>query len=123
MLIPLMLSGCSYTTESTLDPSSDRTTLTNASIGVAAQKRLFMPRDVGVAGFNDHVNSLVDCARPFTIEHLDTYRRADLVPVNAELNTGYKEAVLGSFGLRRTRKAHDAIFTHHCALFTSDHLT
>jgi hypothetical protein len=31
-------------------------------------------RDIDVAGFDDHVNSLAYCARPFTIELLNTYQ-------------------------------------------------
>lgn len=104
-------------------PSSDQTTLTNAPFGAAAQKRMFMLRDVDVAGFNDHVNSLAYYARPFTIEHLQTYHRLSLTFSNAALNAGAKMAVLGSFGLRTTRKGYDAIRIHHCAVLTSYRLT
>jgi hypothetical protein len=104
-------------------PSSDQTTLTNALSGAAARKRMFMLRDVDIAGFNDHVNSLAYYARPFTIEHLQTYHRLSLAFSDAALNAGTKMPVLGSFGLRTTRKGHDAIRIHHCAVLTSYRLT
>jgi hypothetical protein len=123
MLIPFTLSGYSYTAELTHRPSSDQATLTNASLDIAARKRIFMSRDVGVAGFYDHVNSLVDCAQPFTIEHLETYRWTNLALKDAGLNAGYKVFVLGSFGLRRMRRIRDAILIHNCAVLPSDRLT
>lgn len=47
---------------------------------------MFVPADVAVAGFDNHVNSLAYCARPFTIEHLQTYRQATLACLNAASN-------------------------------------
>ena len=84
-----MLSGFLYTIEPSPDPSSDQTTFTNTSIGVATRKHMFVSRDVGFAGFNDHVNSLAYYARPFTIERLERYRRTNfaflVIVLNARL--------------------------------------
>jgi hypothetical protein len=76
-----------------MNPSSDQTTLTNASSSDAAGIRMFMPRDVDVAGFDDHVNSLAYCAHPFTIERLQTYHRTIVSSSNAALNAGAKVVV------------------------------
>ena len=50
---------------------------------------MFVSRDVGFAGFNDHVNSLAYYARPFTIERLERYRRTNfaflVIVLNARL--------------------------------------
>jgi hypothetical protein len=54
---------------------------------------MFMPRDIDVAGFDDHVNSLAYCAHPFTIERLQTYHRTIVSSSNAALNAGAKVVV------------------------------
>lgn len=95
LLISLALNGHTYTTEASLSPSSDQSTLTNPSIGLAARERMFMRDNVGVAGFIDHVKSLAYCARPFTIEHLETYRRTQLAFRDIALNTPSRSMCVG----------------------------
>lgn len=56
---------------------------------------MLLLRDVGVAGFIDHVNPLAYCACPFTIEHHDTYRRTYLAFEDAVLNAGLKGVRVG----------------------------
>lgn len=49
-----------------------------------------MQRGIGVAGFNDHVNLLTYCARPFTIELHEGYRRTSLAFGDTVLNAASK---------------------------------
>lgn len=84
---------------------------------------MLMLRDVGVAGFIDHVNSLAYCAYPFTIERHETYHRAYLALLDAVLNADFKDVRVGILWLGSYVRVHDAIFTHHCALLILDQLT
>src|SRR3712207_5935080 len=91
------------------NPSSHQTILTNTSSGIKLRQRMFMQRDVGVAGFIDHVNLLAYCACPLTIEHHQAYRRTKLKPRRRRLERRPKGVVLGSLGLMLSWEEHDAI--------------
>ena len=75
-------------------------TLNNALTAVVARKHKFVLRDVGVAGFNDHVNSLAYCTLPLTIKHFETYRRTNFAVLKAALNVNLQGARVRILRLR-----------------------
>ena len=53
---------------------------------IVIEESIFTLYDVGVEGFSDPVNLLAYCTNPLTINHLETYGRANFARLNPALN-------------------------------------